>query len=268
MRPSLIATDLDGTFLGADGRASRTNVEAVLRAAAMDIPIVVATGRPSRWLDVLEPIRAAHPYVLASNGAVVFDLARGEAVRTFPVPARAALEAAHRMREVLPHIGFGLEYVHGWAREECCPLLGDFVEADVVGSLDEIVAAGDFVKLLVMSRQESSDQLAEALLPVVGDELTTTWSFSGGNGLLEVSAAGVTKAHSLQILCDRLGVDPSHAAAFGDMPNDLAMLELVGMPFVMGDCHPLLRSTGFPSAGGHDESGVGVTINHLLDQPA
>lgn len=266
MRPALIATDLDGTFLGTDSLPSQTNVDAVLRAAALGIPIVVATGRPARWLQVLEPIRPAHPYVLASNGAVVFDLAEHRVVEAFTVPVAACRAAALRMREVCPEVNFGVEYDQGWGREAGYALRGDFLEADVVADLDEVLTARPVVKLLVMSEQRSSDQLAEALLDVIGDELTTTWSFSGGRGLLEVSALGVTKAHTLALLCEQLGVDVTDVVAFGDMPNDLAMLQLVGHPFVMGDCHPLLAATGFPSAGGHDESGVGHTINRLLDE--
>ena len=49
-RPRLIATDLDGTFLDPNGEVSPVNASAVLRAAELGVPFVVATGRPSRWL--------------------------------------------------------------------------------------------------------------------------------------------------------------------------------------------------------------------------
>ena len=35
---------------------------------------MIATGRPARWLAPLEPLHDDHPYVLTSNGAVIFDL--------------------------------------------------------------------------------------------------------------------------------------------------------------------------------------------------
>ena len=58
-----------------------------------------------------------------------------------------------------------------------------------------------------------------------------TWSST--SALLEISAAGVTKASTLALLCDRLGVDAADVVAFGDMPNDLPMLD-VGR-HVLGD---------------------------------
>ncbi|HIW28541.1 MAG TPA: HAD family hydrolase, partial [Candidatus Luteococcus avicola] len=101
MRPALVATDLDGTFLGADGRPSEENARAALRCHELGIPFVVATGRPARWLDCLDPIREAEPFVLTSNGAVVFDLARGQVVESFPIEADVALEATRLIREAV-----------------------------------------------------------------------------------------------------------------------------------------------------------------------
>ena len=70
----MVATDLDGTFLSSDGRAAPENLEAVREAARRGIKLVIATGRPARWLSPLEPLREHRPYVLTSNGAVIFDL--------------------------------------------------------------------------------------------------------------------------------------------------------------------------------------------------
>lgn len=52
---ALIATDLDGTFLGADKLPSAENTEAMFAAADAGVHVVFATGRPYRWLTVLDP---------------------------------------------------------------------------------------------------------------------------------------------------------------------------------------------------------------------
>lgn len=264
MFPSLVATDLDGTFLGGDRQASAENVAAMLHACSLGIPVVVATGRPARWLDVLDPIRPAHPYVIASNGAVIYDLAAGEMVERAVMDKALTLTVAHEMREVCPEIAFAIEFGIGYARETRYPVRGDFMEADHVAELDEIIATNDFVKLLVLSEDRTGDELAHALLPVCHERLTATWSMGGPMGLLEISSLGVTKASALRRLAQDLGVDLADAVAFGDMPNDLEMLHAVGHPYAMADCHPLLSAAGFPSAGGHHESGVGRTVESLL----
>ncbi|MDN5562523.1 hypothetical protein EDD41_0358 [Luteococcus japonicus] len=264
MLPSLVASDLDGTFLDTGKRVSERNAAAVHRLKELGIPFVVATGRPARWLQCLEPICDTHPYVLASNGAVVFDLAEHRILESFPVPREVCLDVAARMRERCPDVSFGVEYGIGWGREPESPLRGDMVEADHIGRLAEITEGRPFVKLLVVSREMDSDRLAERLMDLCDGLLTCTWSMGGPLGLLEVSAPGVTKASTLARLCDELGVDISRAVAFGDMPNDLEMLREVGSGYAMADAHPLLVNAGLPRAGSHDESGVAQVLERLL----
>jgi hydroxymethylpyrimidine pyrophosphatase-like HAD family hydrolase len=83
--------------------------------------------------------------------------------------------------------------------------------------------------------------------------------------LVEVSAAGVSKAATLAALCERLGIAPDEVAAFGDMPNDLEMLAWVGMPYVMAHAHPdLLALTDTVVIGSNADSAVGATIEALI----
>lgn len=119
----LIATDLDGTFLGAGGRLVARNVEAVRAAAAQGITIVVATGRPYRWTDVIDPLADIHPLLLSSNGAVIADPATGRVLHHWPIdPADGLAFGAALVRRV-PDAGFAVEFAsHGWGGG--CPLCG------------------------------------------------------------------------------------------------------------------------------------------------
>ncbi len=70
-KPRLVATDLDGTFLSPDGGVSAENRAAVQAAQEAGTYVVFVTGRPVRWLDVIQDLPGAHPTVIASNGAVL-----------------------------------------------------------------------------------------------------------------------------------------------------------------------------------------------------
>ena len=86
---ALIATDLDGTFLGADKMPSAENTEAILAAADVGVHVVFATGRPYRWLTVLDPFRPPiHPTLLASNGAVSVEPLPERFCTTYTWPRR------------------------------------------------------------------------------------------------------------------------------------------------------------------------------------
>ena len=67
----LIASDLDGTIIGRDGKISARTVRAFKDAAAAGVEIVFVTGRPPRWLDPQRDQIGHEGTVLCSNGAVV-----------------------------------------------------------------------------------------------------------------------------------------------------------------------------------------------------
>ncbi len=261
----LVATDLDGTLLGSDGTIPPGNVAAVTEAHAAGVDIVIATGRPVRWLHCLEPIARLHPYVIASNGAVLYDLAEERVLRRHVFGPAAVADLTEAIRADLPGVLFGLERGDLFGLEHGSP--SDHAHFPGVLHLDlpELIAAvSPVVKLLVYSRDASCDALAAAVTPLVAGRATVTTSLvHDAFGMVELSLPGVTKAATLADLAESLGVPAEDAVAFGDMPNDRAMLEWAGRGFVMADGHPALRAR-FPSAGEAGDGGVGRTIRALL----
>jgi Cof subfamily protein (haloacid dehalogenase superfamily) len=261
--PKLIVSDLDGTFLSADGSVSDENSAAVLAAQAAGVPVLFATGRPVRWLDVIRALPGAHPTVIASNGAVLYDLGSGELLDRVCVDAAVALRAVQELRRVLPGTAFAFESGTRFGYEPTYRTwaVDDGTNEDIfTGSAEQLVCAGAFVKMLVQNLSLAPDALAQRVRDVVADSLTVTHSAGQDNGLVEVSAPGVSKASMLQRVCTRLGVQPEDVAAFGDMPNDLEMLNWVGRPHVVANAHPQLLGLGFTVVPANVDSGVGQTI--------
>ncbi|MDR1388013.1 MAG: HAD family hydrolase [Propionibacteriaceae bacterium] len=272
VRPSppvrLVATDLDGTFLDADGQVSDLNAKAVHAAAERGVRMVFATGRPARWLDVLEPLVPVHPYVIASNGAVHYDIFTERVTTAHQVPTADTAAVVEDLERALPGLLFALEYVDGWGRLSGFPLQGDFAEATVeADDMGELLRAGQAIKLLVLSLGTETVTLMRLVEPIVAGRLDVTFSFVRDSGLLELSAPGVSKGSALRDLMAELGLEASQLAAFGDMPNDLSMLELAGHPFAMDNAHPLLLERGFGRARPHHDSGVGHAMLELLGLP-
>ncbi len=266
-RPRLIVTDLDGTFLSPDRSVSATNLAAARRAAELGIPFLIATGRPVRWLDVLDELAEAHPQVIVSNGAAVFDLASRQVVRSFPLDTTVALEVAAELRAVIPGITFGFETATGFGCEPSSPSRQRGAPGVLEGTLDELAdRLGPVIKLLGFHPSVDSDELSDLALAVVGDRLTLTHALVGDSyGLLELTASGVTKASTLALLCAELGVAPADVVAFGDMPNDRDMLAWAGRGFVVANGHHSLLAAGFTVVPANDEDGVGRTVLGLLD---
>lgn len=261
--PALVACDLDGTFLSPDGTVSELNARAVLAAQDAGIPVVFATGRPVRWLDVIADLPGAHPTVIASNGAVLYDLGTREHLDRICIDPELALAAAGRIRAHVPDAAFAFESGTHFGYEPAYRTWVPDTGVDPTlrhGPLEQLVGEITAVKMLVQSRSLDDDALLARVRTCVGGTFTATCSTGRGYGLVELSALGVDKASMLARTCARLGVPACRVAAFGDMPNDVSMLSWVGMPRVVANAHPALLALGFPVVPANHESGVGATI--------
>lgn len=263
MKPALIATDLDGTFLGANAVLLQSNLAAARRAIEEDVVFVIATGRPRRWLDALAKLRDLDPLVISSNGAAVSRLASPSPALLHPIEPERALAFAAALPPEL-EVSFAVEYEYGWGREPGYPV-GHFSEADHVASLTELLMVGPIIKVLVRTCHADTHAFSPVAITAADEILQATFSWHDVCGTVELSAPGVTKGTALARLLEEIDVDPANAVAFGDMHNDLGMLELVGRGYVMADADPCLLGRGFTRIGPNDEGAVGEQILRLLD---
>ncbi len=261
----MVVTDLDGTFLDDTGSIPDVNFEAFTAAYEAGVQIVFATGRPSRWVEILNAMAHLNPLVLTSNGAVIYDLAKNEVRESFPLDASISTGVAHDLRKAIPDVSFATEMVDGWGREPHFELGRIALDADIIAPIDEVLTFGRTVKMLAKSQELNSDELGHLSVQIAAGRLTSTWSFVSAEGLVELSAHGVSKGSTLARLLDELDVDPDRVAAFGDMPNDMSMLDVVGYPFVMANGHKLLRMGNYAIADDNHEGGVGKALYALLD---
>ena len=263
MKPALIATDLDGTFLGANAVLLQSNLAAARRAIEEGVVFVIATGRPRRWLDALAELRDLDPVAISSNGAAVGRLTRPHPDFLHPIEPERALAFAAALPPEL-EVSFAVEYEYGWGREPGYPV-GHFSGADQVAGLPDLLTIGPIIKVLARTRHVDTHAFSPVAVAAADGILQATFSWHDMCGTVELSAPGVTKGAALSRLLKEIGVDAADAVAFGDMHNDLGMLELVGRGYVMADADPCLLDRGFTRIGTNDEGAVGEQILRLLD---
>ncbi len=259
--PRLVATDLDGTLVGADGTISDRTVRVLRAVEARGVPVVFVTGRPLRWAaDVFSHV-GSHGLAVISNGAVVWDVAAERARLERPIDPPLGLEVCRALRAAVPGTTYAVEDLDGIALEP------EFLERYLVpeGSRRApLEGLFDRPALKLLARHEElepQDFWARAEAATEG-RLVITWSSS--TSLLEISAPGVTKASTLQLLCDDLGVAAADVVAFGDMPNDLPMLGWAGTAFAMANAHPDVLAAAHHVAPHHDDDGVAQVLSGLF----
>ncbi len=264
--PRLVATDLDGTLVRSDNTVSAYTQRVLAQLDELDVPVVFVTGRPLRWAEEVFDHVGRHGLAVISNGAVVWDVAADKPVGFRGIEPDVGLEVAMRIRAAVPGSTFAIETLAGTALEPEYRERYPVPDGSRRGPIAELLTE-PILKLLArheeLGYQEFWDRAAEA----VGDLAVITWSST--SALLEISAAGVTKATTLALLCDDLDIAAEDVIAFGDMPNDLAMLAWAGTSYAMADAHPTVVAAAAHLAPGHNDDGVARVLASVfgLDSP-
>lgn len=261
-RPRLVASDIDGTLLDPYARVTDRTRAAVHRVVETGIPFVLVTGRPPRWtVPIVEQLGHAGLAVCA-NGAVLYDAATDRVHSAVTLDPLQLRDAADAVAAALPDAKLAVElpgtsaagelflaepnYTHPWPG-------GDSEAAP----RDELLGR-PVIKMLVRLAGASSDAMARALGEVLDGALGVT--FSTGQGLVELSAPGITKGSGLAAVAAELGVEAGDVVAFGDMPNDLEMLAWAGCGVAMANAHPAVLDACDEVTAPNGEDGLALAL--------
>ena len=286
----LIASDLDGTLLlpdGSVGARTRASLDALRES---DVDLVIATGRPPRWISPVVEMTGHRGVGIAANGGVVLDLADGHVTEIFAIDQDTALAAVDRIRAAVPGVVFAVERARpggrlaatgGSSYDALDATLADATEFALadgytprwpvprethVAPIEELVAMGDVVKILVRPGDaleiDPDDFLALGVPALEGLVEVTHAGF--GDALLEISAPGVSKATTLARVAAAEGHGALHVVATGDGPNDLPMLSWAGGSYAVANAHPEVLDIANHVIPSNADEGVADLIDSVL----
>ena len=256
--PRLVATDLDGTIVRSDGTISARTRAALARVEESGAVLVLVTGRPPRWMPPIVEALGHRGVAICANGAIRYDLHTETVVQHASMSEQAALDVVAALRRDVPGIAFAAErHDSGFAHEPAYVPRWDSSDPKDIVPVEELVAAG-VVKLLARHSDLTADQLLAKAHTSVGHLGTLTHSST--DGLLEISATGVSKATGLASLAQEQGIAAEQVVAFGDMPNDLPMLLWAGLGVAVGNAHPDVLAAADEVTASNDDDGVARVV--------
>jgi hydroxymethylpyrimidine pyrophosphatase-like HAD family hydrolase len=262
LTPALLATDLDGTLLNSQRRASEADVATLHELGGRGIARAVVTGRSLH--STLRILAADFPidYLVFSSGAGIWDWPHRRLLTSHEIPAEQTIRAA----QVL--IGQGANFMvhapvpenHRFWYHETKPEDTDFVrrrdhDPSLGVPLADAAGLGAASQLLAVL-PANLDRYMAIRDALVGLEVIRTTSPMDGRSIwLEVFPKGVSKASGCAWLAESLGLSHEHVFALGNDYNDLHMLEWAHRAAVVANA-PLELRRRFPVVASNDENGL------------
>lgn len=262
MGVSLVAVDMDGTFLRPDMTYDRERFLALRqRMREAKIPFVVASGNQywqlRSFFDPSDDVAYA-----AENGHYLYEVGE-ETPFSVPTPRpKAALEMISILEEKRVHYLVSTPqgaFIPSWAPPKAIEWTKLYyprstVVEDVRKHANEVVRASMVVEDPYSLVVEFQTLFSNGdFVPVVS-----------GSEDLDLNARGHNKAVGLQALAKRWRVDLSEAIAFGDSHNDLEMLGAVGLPVAMDNAHSDVRNAAVRIAPSNFNDGVLEVLDEVL----
>lgn len=304
----MIAADLDGTLLDAEGVVRERTLAALHAAAESGIRIVVATGR--RHCYAMRALRElglrGDQVMVSSNGAVVRQLDATLLDRTLLEREAAERLCAH-MGDLRNALVMTFDCVGADGQDARGSLVVEHLD-ELNGSIARWVAANEpyivrvqpieraFADRLpiqmmlcgTVERMREAERRLRELPGVAAPEhayeetaaeretcritLHRTEYPERDLSILDILPAGCSKGNALLRLGKGWGIAAEEMMALGDNWNDLSMLRAVGRPVLMGNAPEELRSMaereGWRVTSSHVEDGAAAAIEGALETAA
>lgn len=280
-----IATDMDGTLLNSLQQLSPENKEAILKAQAMGIEVVVATGRSYQEATYVLADAGVKCPIICVNGAEV-RTKEGNVLTSNPIDKQLARKTAEKLTE---HGIYFEVYTNNGAyttnmdlavsilvdiivsanpdvdRDEVAHAAGARLRDGLIHTIEdyEVLFADEaqqIYKLLVFSFDPVKLQEAGELLSEF-EELAVSAS---GHENLEITHKQAQKGVALEAFVKAKGIDLAETMAIGDNFNDISMLQKAGRSVAMGNASDVIKSLCDVVTDTNEENGVAKAIDDVL----
>ena len=264
----LIALDIDGTILDADGEIPERTINEIHRLRDAGHEVMLATGRSAAdMLPIRERLEIEPRFLVSANGAMTLE--RDEEaehgymakwVETFD-----PTETLTSLRPVLQNARYAIEGPDGVFRYSGRFPDGSFEAQGVEVEFEELHKE-PVTRLVVIA----PDQTQEEFMKVVETVGLHSVSYSvGWTAWLDIAPHGVNKGTALERVRRTLGFAREQVVTVGDGNNDIEMLawarEGGGRSFAMGSAPQAVIDAASEITADFDHDGLAKALAKLHD---
>ena len=271
----LIASDIDGTLLNPQFQISSGDLDALRRAHASGIEVVLVTGRRHTFALPIARQLGFDLWLISSNGAVTRSLA-GETFHRDLMPRQTCFDICTAMQDFRSHtvLTFDKETKGAIVIEYLDELNGsirrwleknmEFIE--FVIPIEAALVADPVQAMFCGSMARMNQALAKLQSAGLDNRITVlrTEYPERDLSMIDVLNQGCSKGHALERWTAHRGFRRDQVMAIGDNHNDVEMLEFAGHPVIMGNACKELRARGWNVTLGNDRCGVAAALEGIV----
>ena len=266
---TLVATDLDGTFLNSQKQVSDLNREAISALKHKGILFGIASGRPVETVHAMLKqwgIQDSVSFIMGMNGGVIYDIRRRTKEEYHLLDGKVVLDIIHFYQDmdVIFHVLVGDIRYTSKSTPETRAHARLFGETEIEIDLESFLQDRTVNKLIIYSDPAYQPKVIERSKSFRRYDCI---GFSTANNLFEYCDPVINKGYGIEKLCKHFGVNLENCVAFGDEANDIQMLEKVGMGVCMKNgCDAAKAVANVVSEYTNDESALGHFLKeHVLN---
>ena len=263
----LIAMDLDGTLNNDEKRITPKTWDALMQAQKQGIRLALASARPTPGLykerDALELTRYGG-ILMSYNSGRILDAETGKVLFETAMDMELSRQVLRRLEQlpVTPILDDGVQFYvtdpQGYKVEYECQN-----NRMTCTQVDNLAAFLHFapIKILMSVDPEQLPQVQKTIGDFLPGELTVLQT---APFYLEVIPKSINKGSGLTQICKILGCDLSQTIAFGDAPNDIAMLRTAGVGVAMGNATADTKAAADLVTLSNNDDGIAAALEKLL----
>ncbi|MDI6870124.1 MAG: Cof-type HAD-IIB family hydrolase [Bacillota bacterium] len=262
----LIAIDLDDTLLAPDLTIPEPSRQALRKAFARGVAVVVATGRMYRSaLPYARELGLSLP-LITYNGALVKTAGTGEVLSHTPVPRAEAEGVAALCAAEELDLNVYLEDELYVARRTTAVKHYEAIAGLPAHEVGDLVAflrkeAADPTKLLILTDPEEGEAVTRRLAELYRGALNVMRSRPR---FVEIVREGVDKWWGVLAVAERLQVSPAEIMAIGDSLNDREMIRRAGLGVAVPHAPASLQAEADYVTQADDGLGVAEAIERFV----
>lgn len=274
MAVQLIALDIDGTLLDSRWQLPEANRAAIAEATRRGIEVALVTGRRYDFaMPVARQLNA--PLTMIVNNGALIRSSEGRTHLRHLLAQQTAEKVLHRTRPWRE----GAAVIFDRPREN--QLMLEVLDRDdsmryayysrnqefigIANPLENCLTE-DPIQVMFSGKVAAIQEAAALLrsLPFANEfSLAVTSYESKDFAMIDVVNPVCTKGSALAEWAALRGFAREEVMAIGDNHNDLEMLTFAGIPVVMGNGVPELKTYGWHETGTNDENGVALAIEEF-----